>query len=146
LNDKLTLLFELRQARRIRSHFQKHNIPQKYNLPTPKYVVLKSCEVMFQFLIFSQLLKPKFGPSWSLYKEWNNNLGVRAMVAENSVGLATNIIFTTVLMSLLTIHYPEQDFSVWSMRSGRFGLSRFGLNRFGLAVSGWLFRSRYFCT
>jgi len=26
---------------------------------------------------------------------------------------------------------PEQDFSVWLIRSGRFGLSRFGLGRFG---------------
>jgi len=48
---------------------------------------------------------------------------------------------------------PEQDFSVWSIRSGRFGLSRFGLSRFGLSRFGlsrfgrgtfqsWSFRSR----
>jgi len=46
----------------------------------------------------------------------------------------------------------EQDFSVWPIRSGRFGLSRFGLGSFGHGTfrSGRFglgtFRSRHFCT
>jgi len=35
------------------------------------------------------------------------------------------------IVSLLYSTATEQDFSVWSIRSGRFGLSRFGLGRFG---------------
>ena len=31
---------------------------------------------------------------------------------------------------------PEHDFSVWPIRTGRFGLSRFGLSRFGLRRFG----------
>jgi len=45
---------------------------------------------------------------------------------------------------------PEQDFSVRSIRSGRFGMSRFSLSRFGLggfglAVSVWG-HFGHFCT
>jgi len=40
-----------------------------------------------------------------MLKEWKN-LGVRAMLAETKPRVATNIIFTTVVMSLLTLKYP----------------------------------------
>jgi len=47
---------------------------------------------------------------------------------------------------------PEQDFSVWPIRSGPFGLSRFGMSRFGLGRFGLgrfglgTFLSRHVCT
>jgi len=55
------------------------------------------------------------------------------------------------LFSFSFLSLTEQDFSVWPIRSGRFGLSRVGLSfsvwpirsgQFGLADSVWSFRSR----
>jgi len=43
------------------------------------------------------------GPSKTCYQEWNY-LGVTVMVAEYRPRSATNIIFMTVLVSLLTIN------------------------------------------
>jgi len=44
------------------------------------------------------------GPPGACYQEWNN-LGVRAMLAEIRDRLARNIIFTTIVASLLTTKY-----------------------------------------
>ena len=55
-----------------------------------------------------------------------------------------------VFQVLLWMLPPPEQVSVWSIRSGRFGISRFGLSRFGLggfglAVSVWA-HFGHFCT
>ena len=52
-------------------------------------------------------LKLNFGPTGACYQEWSNIaiIGMRRIVAEINPTLATNNIFTTVLVSLLHINY-----------------------------------------
>jgi len=59
---------------------------------------------MFSFDIFTKSSSLNTGPTVACYQEWKY-LDVRAMVAEIKLKVATNIIFTTVLVSLLTLKY-----------------------------------------
>ena len=55
---------------------------------------------IFNSLYFHNCWNQNFGSTWGCYQEWNN-LGMRAMVADSRprLKLATNITFTTVLVS-----------------------------------------------
>jgi len=66
---------------------------------------------MFKFLYFHNYSNKNLGPTWACYQEWNN-LGVRSMVAKIRLSLTKNIIFTTVVVSLLTIKYRFSDSGV----------------------------------
>jgi len=56
---------------------------------------------MFSFFIFSQLFKPNFGPTGAYYQKWNNFIA-RGMVVKSKCRLATNNIYTNVVVLLLT--------------------------------------------
>jgi len=59
--------------------------------------MLKSCNVLL-FYIFTT------AQTLACCQDWNN-IGVNAMVAGSKPRLATNIIFTTVFVPLLSINY-----------------------------------------
>jgi len=65
--------------------------------------MLKRCNVLI-FCLFTTVETKIWVPLELVNKEWNN-LGVRAMVAEIRPRLATNVIFTTVVVSLLILKY-----------------------------------------
>jgi len=67
---------------------------------------------MFQYFIlyFHNCSNVKLGPTGRCCQQWNN-LSVRMMVAKIRLRLTTNIIFTIVVVSLLTITYHFCDSS-----------------------------------
>jgi len=67
---------------------------------SPKHVMLK----IMNFLYFYNCWNLNFGPTGVCCQEWNN-LVARGMVAKSKHRLATNSIFTNVVVSLLTVKY-----------------------------------------
>jgi len=58
----------------------------------------------FTFFYFNNCWNRNLGPTGDCYLDWNN-LGVKVVVAETRPRLAANIIFTTLLVSLLSVNY-----------------------------------------
>jgi len=59
---------------------------------------------MFSFLYFHNSSNLSLGLTRTCCEEWKN-LGVKAMVAEIKLRLATTIIFNTIVGSLVTLKY-----------------------------------------
>jgi len=75
----------------------------QFNITFPQKRNVKKLRC-FTFLYFHNCWNLNLGPTGACYQDWNN-LGVRAMVAESRARLATNIVFTTVVVSYLRVNY-----------------------------------------